>query len=230
MNRFVWGLVLLFVVTTSVVASSDDRQKAEIQVRKITAMATDKVGRQLVSMSVADTFKLSRPEMVRARRAVGLDYGSFFVAQSLVASGANLADIAAELGAGKTIWQIGEERHADWKKIGSDAKKQNGRIEDCIYRHFLNKKNYDADEERSLADKYDIRVDAVRTDFNVTPQEMADAQARYIFWRTEAGKLDAATGAMSPNERMAAGLDHTTTTHDTSGGIGAPAAGGLPPH
>jgi hypothetical protein len=29
---------------------------------------------------------------------------------------------------------------------------------------------------------------------------------------------------------MAAGMEHTTSTHDTNGGIGAPAAGGLPPH
>jgi hypothetical protein len=229
MKCFVWG-VFLFFVATSVVASSDDRQKAEIQVRKITAMATDKVGRQLVSLSMSDTFKLPRPAMVTLRRAMGLEYGSFFIAQELVASGAIAADIAAELRTGKNIWQIGEDRHADWKKIAADAKKQNSRIEDYIYRHFLNKKNYDADEERDATDKYDIRVDAVRTDFNVTPQEIVDAQARYIFWRREAGKMDGATGFMTPGERMAAGMEHTTSTHDTSGGIGAPAAGGLPPH
>lgn len=229
MNRFVWG-VFLFFVTTSMAASSDDRQKAETQVRKITAMATDKVGRQLVSLSISDTFKLPRPAMVAVRRAMSLDYGSFFVAQELAAGGAIAADISGELRTGKTIWQIGDERHADWKKIAADAKKQNARIEDYIYRHFLNKKNYEADEERDAVDKYSIIVDAVPTDFNVTPQEMVDAQARYIFWRREAGKMDGATGFMTPGERMAAGMEHTTSTHDTNGGIGAPAAGGLPPH
>jgi hypothetical protein len=230
MNRFGWGAVLFFVVTISVVASSDDRQKAETQVRKITAMATDKVGRQLVSMSIADTFKVPRPAMVMLRRQMSLEYGSFFVAQELVVGGAILADIAAELKAGKSVWQIGDERRADWKKIAADAKKQNARIEDYIYRHYLNKKNYEADEQRDIADKYDIKVDAVRTDFNVSPQEMVDAQARYIFWRREAGKMDGASGFMTPGERMAAGMEHTTSTHDTNGGIGAPAAGGLPPH
>jgi hypothetical protein len=221
---------LFFVVTTSVAANGDDREKAEKQIRKITAMATDKVGRQLVSMSMADTFKVPRPALVQERRQLSLDYGSFFVVYELIGGGTSLPDIATELKAGKTIWQIANERHADWRKIAADAKKQNTKIEDYIYRHFLNKKNYAADQERDLADKYDIRQDAVRTDFNVTPQEMVEAQTRYIFWRTEAGKMNTATGSMTQAERMAAGLDHTTTQHDTNGGIGPPAAGGLPPH
>ena len=228
MNHFAWVLSLLFLVTTSVVASSDDWQRAERQVRKITAMATDKTGRQMVSMSVADTFKLSRPDLVKERRRLGLDYGSFFVAHELLADGVTLTEITSELKAGKTIWQIGDERHADWKRIAADAKRQNTKIEDRIYRHFLNKKNYEADEERDFSDKYDITQDAVRTDFNVTPQEMIEAQARYIFWRDEASKMEGPSGFMTPAQRMAAGLDHTAAQHDKSGGIGAPAAGGLP--
>jgi hypothetical protein len=230
MAHFAWLLSLLLFVTTSEAANGDDREKAEKQIRKITAMATDKVGRQIVSMSVADTFKVPRPALVQERRQMGLDYGSFFIAYELIGAGTPLPDIATALKEGKTILQIGDEQHADWKKIAADAKKQNTKIEDYIYRHFLNKKNYQADLERDLADKYDIRQDAVRTDFNVTAQEMVEAQARYVFWRTEAGKMDTASGSMSRAERMAAGLDHTTTQHDTNGGIGPPAAGGLPPH
>ena len=221
-------LAPLLFFAISVAASGDDRQKAERQVRKITAMATDKTGRQMVSMSVADTFKVSRPELVKERRRIGLDYGSFFVLQELLTDGTHSADIALDLKAGKTIWQIGDERHADWKKIARDAKKQNTKIEDYIYRHFLNKKNYEADQERDLTDKYDIKQDAVRTDFDVTPQEMVDAQARYIFWRDEAGKIQGVQGAMTPAQRMAASLDHTAAVHDKSGGTSAPAAGGLP--
>jgi hypothetical protein len=230
MTHFAWLLSLLFLLSTSAAVYGDDREKAEKLVRKITAMATDKVGRQLVSMSVADTFKLPRPALVHQRRQLSLDYGSFFVAHELIGGGTTLPDIAADLKAGKTIWQVGNERHADWKKIAADAKKQNAKIEDYIYRHFLNKKNYEADQQRDLADKYDIRQDAVRTDFNVTPDEMVEAQTRYVFWRTEAGKMNSATGSMTQAQRMAAGLDHATTQHDTSGGIGPPAAGGLPPH
>src|SRR5258708_3954691 len=97
MNQSAWLLSLLFFVTTSVVASGDDRQKAEKQVRKITAMATDKTGRRMVSMSIADSLKVPRPEMVEERRKIGLDYGSFFVAHELVASGVKMTDVTLGL-------------------------------------------------------------------------------------------------------------------------------------
>jgi hypothetical protein len=229
MSRIARVLPLLLLVTTLVVASEDDRQRAEKQVRKITAMATDKVGRRMVSMSIADSFKLPRPGLVEDRRRLSLEYGSFFVALELATKGMNMADIAGGLRSGKTIWQIGNEQRADWKQIAADAKKLNGRVEDYIYRHFLNKKNDVADQERDLAEKYDILHDAVRTDFNVTPQEMVDAQARYIFWRDQAGKLQASGARIRNRDRSVVGMDHADSRHDTNGGITAPSAGGLPP-
>ena len=224
MNRIVSWLALALLSASFMAASEGDRQKAEKQLRKITAMATDKVGRRMVSMSVADRFKMPRPALVEDRRRLGLEYGAFFVALELVAKGANVADIASGLKAGKNIWQIGEEQHADWRQIGADAKKLNGKIEDYIYRHFLNKKNEVADDEREVAEKYDILHDAVRTDFNVTPQEMVDAQARYIFWRDLAGKSQGRP--MTARERQASSYDHADARHGTHG-ISAPAAGGL---
>jgi hypothetical protein len=227
MNHFAWLFPLLLFVTTSVVASAGDRQKAEKQVRKIAAMATDKTGRRMVSMSIADSFKIARPILVEERRKIGLDYGAFFVVRQLLARGVKMTDINSGLNAGKTIWQIGDEQHADWKEIAADAKRLNTRIEDYIYRHFLNKKNDEADQERDLADKYDIARDAVRTDFDVTPKEMLDAQARYLFWRDEASNSRGA-GHMTSRDRRAASMDHADSRHDTHG-ISAPAAGGLPP-
>jgi hypothetical protein len=190
-------------------------------------MATDKTGRSMVSMSMADKLKVARPAMVAERRRMGLDYGSFFVAHALLAAGAQMTQLLSELKAGKTIWQIGNQQHANWGQIAADAKKQNSKIEDYIYRHFLNKKNSDADQLRDLADKYDPALDAVRTDFMVTPQEMVDAQARYIFWRDQAGKLTGLGRTMTPAEEQAANMDHADTRHDTNG-VAAPAAGGLP--
>jgi hypothetical protein len=227
MSRIAWFLSLLVLVAYTQAARSDDRQKAERQVRKIAAMATDKIGRQMVSMALADTFKMSRPEMVKERCRMSLDYGSFFVAHQLLADGMSPAAIEAELKAGKSVWQIADTGHANWKKIAADAKKQYSKIEDYIYRHFLNKKNGDADQERDRVDKYDVKHDAVRTDFDVTPKEMVEAQVQYIFWRDLAGKQQGPR-PMTAAERMAAGLDHTTATHDTNGGISAPTAGGLP--
>jgi hypothetical protein len=227
MNHVAWLLSFL-LLACSVAASADERQKAEKQVRKIAAMATDKIGRRMVSMSMADRFKVSRPVMVEQRRKIGLDYGSFFVAHELVASGVAMADIMSGLSAGKTIWQIGDEQHVNWKQIEADAKKQNNKIEDYIYRHFASKKNDVADEQRDLAEKYDLARDAVRTDFNVTAEEMVEAQTRYVFWRNEAGKLQGPGRGMTDRERKAAGMDHADSRHDTHG-ITAPAAGGLPP-
>jgi len=228
MSDFAWLLSLLLCVTISAVASGDDRQKAEKQVRKITAMATDKIGRRMVSMSIADTLKIPRPDLVEERCKIGLDYGSFFIAHELVAIGVKMTDIVSALSSGKTIWQIGDEQHANWNQIAADAKKQNSKIEDYIYRHFLNKKNDEADQERDRAEKYDIARDAVRTDFNVTPQEMVDAQARYIFWRDEAGKAQGSGGHMTAGDMMAARMDHARAQHNTNGGVTAPAAGGAP--
>ena len=227
MSCIAWFLSLLVLVTYTQAARSDDRQKAERQVRKIAAMATDKTGRQMVSMAISDTLKISRPEMVRERCRMGLDYGSFFVAHELLADGLSPVAIEADLKAGKNVWQIADARHADWKKIAANAKKQYSKIEDHIYRHFLNKKNGDADQERDRVDKYDVKRDAVRTDFDVTPKEMVEAQAQYIFWRDLAGKQPG-NSSLTLAERMAAGMDHTTATHDTNGGISAPTAGGLP--
>jgi hypothetical protein len=186
MSRFAGLFWLLFLLATSLPAFTDDREKAEKQARKITAMATDKIGRRMVSMSLADSFQLPRPELVEERRRVGLNYGYLFVARELAAKGAAMSDIQSELKAGKTIWQIGDERNADWKQIAADAKRLNTRTEDYIYRHFLNRKNELADQQRDLNEKYSILYDAVVTDFSVTPKEMVDAQAVYIFWRDRA--------------------------------------------
>jgi hypothetical protein len=215
-------------LSLSISAFPDDQPKAEKQVRKITAMATDKTGRGLVSMSMADFLNVVRPRLVDDRRKIGLDYGSFFVEQKLLEYGAKLSDVQSGLKSGKTIWQIGAEQQADWNRIASDAKKLNGQIDDRIYRHFLNKKNYEADERRDFEDKYDPVRDAVRTDFNVTPKEIVDAQARYVFWRDQAGQLAGTGKKMTSDQWNAARLDHAGATHDTNGGISPPAAGGLP--
>jgi hypothetical protein len=211
--------------------AADDQPKAERQARKITALATDKTGRDIVSMTVADFLKTARVVVIEERRKIGLDYGSFFIAQRLLQHGdITFAEIASRLKAGKTIWEIGNEQHADWSRIAADAKKLNSQIDDHIYRHFLNKKNYEADQRRTFEDKYDPVRDAVRIDFNVTPKEMMDAQTRFIFWRDQAGLLANTGKHMTPDEAIAARMDHSDTTHDTSGGIAAPAAGGLPAH
>jgi hypothetical protein len=217
----------LLVVTLSTIGFANDKQKAEKHIRKITAMATDKTGRRMVSVSMADSFKMSRPSLVEQRRLLGLDYGSFFLAHELQGKGLTQSDLAAQLKSGKSIWQIGEQQHADWGRIAAHAKKLNAQIDDGIYRHFLNKKNNEADQQRDLDDKYDPVRDAVRTDFDVTPKEMVDAQARYVFWRDQAGLLPSG-GRMSTRDELTADFDRAKATH-TTGGMTPPAMGGVPP-
>lgn len=216
-------LVLARSVTTGF---ADDKQKAEKLIRKITVMATDRTGRSMVSVSMADSFKMSRPSLVEQRRLFGLDYGSFLLAHELQGKGLTQSDLAAQLKSGKSVWQIGEQQHADGGRIAADAKRLNAQTDDCIYRHLLNKKDNEADQQRDLDDKYDLVRDTVRTDFDVTPKEMVDAQARYVFWRDQAGLLPGG-GRMSTRDELTAGFDRAKATH-TTGGMSPPAMGGVP--
>ena len=225
--RYSFLFLALAISVTGFCDDLQDRQRAEGQVRKITAMAADKTGRRMVSMSMADTFKVSRRELVERRRKLGLNYGALFVACELFAGGATISDVASSLAGGKSIWQVAEERHADWKLVGSHAKKQNSKIEDYIYRHFLNSKNEEADAQRDISDNYDLSYDAVRTDFSISTEEVIEAQTRYRFWRNQAWKSQGSGGRLSAREELAARMDHASAQHSLSG-VSAPAAGGAP--
>lgn len=222
------SFALLLVVAVPCV--SQEYKNAEKQVRKITAMATDKTGRRLVSMSLADTLKIPRTLLVLERRNSGMDYGSLFVAHRLASDASSINDISLAFKNGKTIWQIGNDYHANWKQIASDAHKLNTRIEDYVYRHFLNKKNTDADDERDFADKYDPLRDGVKADFDVTMEEIAEAQTRYIFWRTRAGEVQGKNSGLSLADEKAAFAEPSHRVG--SGGsvvVQSPSAGGVAP-
>jgi hypothetical protein len=218
------------LLAAAVPAFGQEYKNAEKQVRKVTAMATDKTGRRLVSMSVADTLKTPRFELVAERRDSGMDYGSLFVAHRLASGGSSFNDIIAEWKGGASIWQIGDERHANWKQIASAAHKLNTKIEDYVYRHFLNKRNTDADDERDIADQYDPLRDGVKADFEVTIEEIVEAQTRYVFWRTRAGEVQGKNVGLSLADEKAVS---TEPSHRTGSGgsivMQAPSAGGVAP-
>ena len=217
---------LLILALFGTTGFADDKQKAEKLIRKITAMATDKSGRRMVSVTMADSFRMSRPSLVEQRRRLGLDYGSLFLAHELQGKGLTQSDLAAQLKSGKGVWQIGEQQNVDWGRIAADAKKLNAQIDDGIYRHFLNKKNNQADQQRDFDDQYDPVRDAVRTDFDVTSKEIVDAQARYVFWRDQASLLPGGR-RMSTRDELTADYDRAKATHST-GGMSPPAMGGVP--
>ncbi len=195
MKRLAHIPIAFLALSIAIPAFGDDQQKAEKQLHKIVAMATDATGRRVVSIVVADTLQARRPELVIERRSMNLNYGDLFVAYVLVKQGTKLDDVATQMKAGKKIGQIANEQHADWKQIAADAKKLNAQMEDHLYKHFLNGK---VDAERDVADGYDPMIDGVAADNDVSKQDIADAEHTYQTWRDRAekakdSKLDAST-------------------------------------
>jgi hypothetical protein len=193
-------LVVLSAALSAVPAFSDDQQKAEKQIRKISAMATDVNARSIVSRSMSDMLKIERNQFERERRAMNLNYGCLFIAHALTAGGMKMLDVATRLQAHQTIFQIANDQHVDWKKIADDAKKLNGKIEDNIYKHFL---HADADKGRDLTDKYDSTADWVKADMDATQEEILEAQETYVRWRDRASSVGGKGGTVSATDKMA---------------------------
>ena len=178
-------VLILVALLIAMPALCDDAQKTEKQLHKITAMATDATGRRVVSMTVADNFGIKRADMVTERRTSNINYGDMIIAQTLVKNGVKMDDIAAQLKAGKTMEQIANEHHLDWKALAVEAKKLNTKVEDNLYRHFLNGK---PDADRDQAEGYDPNIDGVAADNNVSKEDIEEAQNTYILWKDRAAK------------------------------------------
>jgi len=185
MKRLSNVAVTLLAFALAVPAFGDDQQKAQKQLHKITAMATDATGRRIVSMTMADAVGVKRPDLVMERRIMTINYGDLYVAHTLVKSGAKMGDITAQLKAKKTMTDIANDQKADWKQIAADAKKLNGKMEDNLYKHFLNGKS---DAERDAADKYDPNIDGIAADNDVSKDEIAEAETTYLAMRDRAEK------------------------------------------
>ena len=183
MKRLSYLSITLLALTVAMPAFGDDQQKADKQLHKITALATDATGRRVVSVTVADTLAAKRPDLVLERRTMNMNYGDLFIAHVLVKSGTKMDDIAAQLKAGKKMGQIASEQHADWKQIAADAKKLNAKVEDNLYNHFLNGKPL---TDRDAAEGYDPMIDGVAADNDVSKDEIAEAEHTYLLWRDRA--------------------------------------------
>jgi hypothetical protein len=227
MRQIVRSLAMVVALAVALPVFADDQQKAQKEVNKITAMATDGVGRRMVSMAVSDTFNMKRPDMVQERRDSGMNYGTLFIAHELVNGGAKMSDITAQLKDGKNILQVANDRHADWKQIAADAKKLNAKITDNLYQHFLHE---NADAKRDQADNYDVLFDGVKADGDAGPKEVAEAQDTYLLWKNRAldakgrdKRLDTADEKAAYSDRVREG---GLQSQGASGGA-APSAGGI---
>ena len=64
MKKIAVLLAFFAVLLVASPAFSDDQQKAQKEINKITAMATDFDGRRVVNLSISEMFKVSRPILV----------------------------------------------------------------------------------------------------------------------------------------------------------------------
>jgi hypothetical protein len=206
MNPLVRYCAVLLVVAAALPAFSDDQEKANKELTKVAAMATDATGRGVVSRAVADVTAIKRSELVQQRQAMDVNYAWLFVVQQLVKSGAKADDIAAQLKAGKTVAQVANDQHANWKQIAADAKKLNGKIDDSLYKHFLD--GGKADQKRDLDDKYDLAADTVAADREVPKTDIEAAADRYNLWKDRAIAAGGPRQGMDASAEQAAYYDH----------------------
>jgi hypothetical protein len=218
--------VSAFLLLVSAFAYSSDQQRAEKLSRRIAAFSVDATARSIVNRTMCDSFNVKRATLLQERRRMNVNYGSLFLAHEYMLAGATLDDIATRVKKGKSMLEIGQEQHADWKRIATDAKKFNTRIEDNIYKHFLNTKNTEADNVRDVEENYHVDFDWLNADQQVTNEEVVEAAQSFVFWRNHAGITGAADRKLGIAKENAAAINRSA---DRPGGsLQAPAAGGVP--
>jgi hypothetical protein len=223
MKKIAVLLAFFAVLLVASPAFSDDQQKAQKEINKITAMATDFDGRRVVNLSISEMFKVSRPILVAQRGQTGLNYGNLFLAQELEQSGVTPADIATKLNGGGKITDIANQQHIDWKRVAEDGKKLNAAIDQNLYNFFLGKKLTAAQDS---ADKYDVHYDGVKADSDIGKQEIASAQDRYLLWKDRASKARPGDKKMSYGDERIADMDHVAGDGPQGGGRGASGTAG----
>lgn len=221
MNRSARNLLFVFFFLVPLLAASDDQQKAHKTLNKVTAMSADLSGKRAVSLAMSQSLSVRRAELAERRQAMNVSYGDVFVVYQLVKSGKKMDDIAARMKTGKTVWQIADEEHADWKQIASEAKKVNGKVDNNLLAHFANKKG---EAELDKADGYEPSVDTVAADNGVSKQDMDEAQERYVALRdrTSFG------GNLNTSDENAA--RQTRTDPNSTGGPTNPPPAATSPH
>jgi hypothetical protein len=172
-------LIVVIALITALPSFGDDQQKPQKELNKITAMATDFTGRRAVNLTISEVTSVPRSKLVEERNLTGLNYGSLFLAEELAKNGTTIPEIAEKLKSGKSIGDVANEQHVDWKQMASEAKKLNAAVDKNLYNYFLNEKNGAAQD---ATDKYDVHYDGVKADADISKQEIASAQERYLLW------------------------------------------------
>jgi len=237
-------LVCLVALLIAVPAVANDQQKAQKELNKVTAMARDLTGRTVVNLTMSQTLNVPRMTLVQERTETGLNYGSLFLASELVKSGATMADIAAQLKAGKKITDVANDRHADWKAIAEDTKKFNSAVDGNLYKYFLGERRSATPAAMKTAgalaavEEYDVHHDGVKADADdASDKEIADAGDRFRMMKDQAAKAQGDNKTLSLGDERIGYSDHTqgpgavgtgaggstnTNTGTTAPGFGGP--------
>jgi hypothetical protein len=224
MHRIVRSLAVLSVLAAALPVLADDQEKANKEIIRARAMAVDATGRAVVSRALSDVTGVKRADLLLHRQSMNLDYGSLFVAEELIKSGVKPEDLTVQLRSGKTIALVANDQHVNWKQLAADAKKLNSKIDDCLYKHFLNVK---ADKERDLEEKYDVSRDAVPADstVGVPKPEIEAAAERFNMWKDRALAAGGSHHVMDTAEEQAAYSDHDRAGGPVGNGAAGAAAG-----
>ncbi|MGA2456833.1 MAG: hypothetical protein ABSF85_04645 [Terriglobales bacterium] len=169
------SLVVLLVLAV-LPAFADDQEKAQKEIKRVTAIASDPNTRSIVNTTMSEMLNVKRLDLVKERQDLNLNYGGIFLALQLTAGGARMEDLASQLKGGKSIFDIANDQHANWKQINSEAKKLNKKIDDNLAKWFQNAKKQ---TERDQADNYVVQQDRVAADSDSSKEELAEAQHRY---------------------------------------------------
>jgi hypothetical protein len=240
-------LVYILLPLLTIPALASDQQKAQKELNKLTAMARDFTGRSMVNLSMSQVLNVPRTKLVEERGETGLNYGGLFLASELVKSGATIEDIAAQLKTGKKIAEIANDRHVDWKAIAGDAKKLNARVDNNLYKYFLIEKKKNSAQPAALknappppaVEEYNVHYDGVKADADdVSEQEIADAQARFLMWKDAAAKAKGDNKTLGLQDERIGYADHTqgptapgagtSGSGNTTTGVNVPGFGGPP--
>lgn len=237
-------LAFLAILLIAIPAFANDQQKAQKELNKVTALARDFTGRTVVNLSMSRTLNVPRMTLVQERAETGLNYGSLFLASELVKSGATMADIAAQLKAGKKLTDVANDRHADWKVIAEDTKKFNSAVDGNLYKYFLIEKRAATPAAMKTAgapvavEEYDVHHDGVKADADdATDKEIEDAQNRFLMLKDSAAKAKGDNKTLGLGDERIGYSDHTqgpgavgtgaggstnTNTGTTAPGFGGP--------
>jgi hypothetical protein len=208
-------LTILLLASTGLAALASDQEKAEKQIRMMTALSRDDTARSIVSRIFSDVYKVPRPQLVAERKSLALNYGSVFLTHELLLAGVSMQQITSQLRVRKNIFEIADSCNVDWKHIESEAKKMNDRINKGIYKHFLHDER---DKQRDLEDHYVPAADLIRADADSSLAEIQKAQADYVFWRNLAApRSDEAADRSTPvGKSYEQGREDIAITHGNS--------------